>query len=177
MMVQTLIIPKSTTKQLLLIAGSVGFVVGGCFMLFGEIETSRYSSFLVKIFGLVGLLFFGAISILMTIEFFRFRPALRLNNVGIQNFSHVGGGYIIAWDNIKKMRLKTVSKRKFIVLELHDSDKIYTQVNRFTQWWMKLNEKYYGSPTFIPSILIQVELADLMKEIRAFKKQLKNKDV
>ena len=146
-------------------------------MIFDGIETSRHSPFFVKLFGVIGILFFGPIGILIIIEFLRFRPALKLNDRGIQNFSHAGGGYIIDWDNIKTMRIKTVSKKKFIVLELYDSNKIYTQVNRFTKWWMKLNEKQYGSPTFIPSILIKVKLEDVIEQIREFKKQLRNKDV
>lgn len=174
---QTLTIQKSAIKQLLLILGSAGFVVIGYFMIFGGLETSRHSPFFIKLFGVIGIMFFGPIGILMIIEFFRFRPALKLSNKGIQNYSHAGGGYIIEWDNIKTMRIKTISKKKFIVLDLYDPNKVYSQVNRFTKWWMKLNEKQYGSPTFIPSVLIKTKLEDLMKQIREFNKHLKNKDV
>lgn len=168
-------IPKSLPKQLLLLLGCSAFVVIGYFMLFGEIESSRYPPVYVQFIGGACMLFFGPIGLWMLIEFLRFRPALQLTERGIQNFSHIGGGYIIEWDNIKTLRIQIIQKQQFLVLELYDAQRVYSQVGTFTQWWMKRNEKTYDSPAFIPAISVKDNLQDVMKQIRAFHKGLKGR--
>ncbi len=172
--IQPLNIPKSKLKQFLVILGSIIFVYLCLWLPGSDLKTLKQPSFLIIFISLIGILFFGLIGILIIIDFFSFKPALILNENGIINNSHAGGGYLIEWTNIKSMKIKSIGKQKWITFELRDSQKIYNQVNSFTKWWMKINERQFGAPAFIPSILINEKLESVLIQIREYKHGLTN---
>lgn len=170
-----IVIGKNKLKQIGLTIASAFFVIIGYLMVFGNIESSRHPPLFVMAFGILGILFFGLAGLLLFIDLLKFRPALVINDKGVTNYSHAGGGYIIDWNNIGRLKTKTVFKQRFIIIGLKDTDKVYKHVGPLTKGWMKLNHKYYDSPVFIPENVLKIDIEELLILLRESKKKYKSK--
>lgn len=143
-------------KQILVFFGASGFVVLGCFTFIWD------ASYLIMFVGILAIIFFGLIALTVVIDFFKFRPALRINDKGIHNYSHVGRGYVVNWENIETLRIKKIEKQKVILINVFNPEEIYCQVDFFSKWWMKINHRIYGTPVSIPSVMIGKKIEDVL---------------
>jgi hypothetical protein len=101
-----------------------------------------------------------------------------INSEGIINNSHVGGGYLIRWNNIKSLKIISINNQRMIEIDLKDDEEIYNQVNFLARKWMKVNGRFMGTPTFIPAVMIKMNLDEVLNLIREQKKLNRyNKDV
>lgn len=163
-------IPKHKLKQIGLFLVSLLFAYIGYRMVNSEFRSSRMSPELATFFGYLGILFFGLGGLLIFFNMLTSKPALIINSDGIINNSHVGGGYLIRWKNIKSLRIISINKQRMIEIDLKDDEEIYQQVNFLVRKWMKLNGRFMGTPTFIPAVLIKMNLEDVLSIIREQKK-------
>ncbi len=163
-------IPKDKFKQLVLALISVLFVYIGYLMVNGWITGGRYSSSSTLLYGYAGVVLFGIAGILILFNMLTSKPALIISKEGIVNNAHAGGGYLIRWNNIRSMKIITVSKQKMIQIDLKNDQEIFEQVNYISEKWMRLNSRFYGTPTFIPAVMIKTDLDEVLSIIRQQKK-------
>ncbi len=57
-----------------------------------------------------------------------------------------------------------------IAIDLYIDDEIYNQVNVVAKKWMKVNQRIYGTATFIPSVMIKMDLEAVLNILREQKK-------
>jgi hypothetical protein len=170
------IVKKDIGKQALLFLGCAAFVFGSFHMMKGTFGSSRrYSPEFLMVVGIIGMLFFGFGAIAIIFSFLKSSPALIINEKGIRNYSHAGSSYLIEWNNIKVIKIITVSGKKLIAVELKDNQKIFNQVNAPTRALMKLNARFYGTPAFIVSSMIGMKIEDILSLIRQKRNELKKK--
>lgn len=160
------VIKKNIGKQLLLLSGSILFVIASVYMINDGFGSSGYSTQFRLVTGIIGILFFGITGLFILFSFVKLRPALIINNQGITNNSSAGSSYVISWDNIKSLSIITVSRKKLIAITLEDNQKVFEQVNFLTRSFMKLNDHFYGSPAFITTAMIKMDIETLLKLIR-----------
>ncbi|WP_341905834.1 STM3941 family protein [Fluviicola taffensis] len=166
MLENQVIITKNARKQFLLLLGSTLFVIVSVYMINGNIESSRYSPEFLYIIGIIGFLFFGLAGISILFSLAKFSPALIINEQGIKNHSSAGSSYFITWDNIKSLRIIAISGKKLIAIKLKDDQKVFEQVNLITRFLMKLNNRFYGSPAYITTAMIDIKIETVLKTIR-----------
>ncbi len=165
-----IVIKKNKLKQVGLLMVSFIFDYASYLAMNGHLKSSRYSSEFIQLIGIIGIIFFGFGGILMFYNLLTGKSALVLNSFGIINNSHIGGGYLIRWENIKSLNIITINKQKMISVDLKNDQEIYDQVNLMSRYWMKLNCRMMGTPTFIPSVMIKMNLDDVLNIIREQKK-------
>lgn len=163
-------IPKHTLKQIGLFLASLVFVYIGYRMINGELESTRISYGTIVFWGYLGIAFFGLSEMFIFWNLLNSKPALILNSEGIINNSHVGGGYLIRWKNIKSLKISSINNQRMIEIGLKDDDEIFNQVNFLFRKWMKLNGRFMGTPTFIPAVMIKMNLDEVLHLIREHKK-------
>lgn len=147
-------------------------------MINSEFRSSRMSLEVTAFWGYLGIAFFGLGGLLIFFNMLTSKPALIINSEGIINNSHVGGGYLIRWKNIKSLKIISINKQRMIEIDLKDDEEIYNQVNFLARKWMKVNGRFMGTPTFIPAVMIKMNLDEVLNLIREQKKLNRyNKDV
>jgi hypothetical protein len=167
------IVKKDVGKQVLLFLGCAAFIFGSYHMIKGTFGSSRYSPEFLMVVGIIGILFFGLAGISMIFSFLKSSPALIIHEKGIRNYSQAGSSYLIEWDNIKVIKIITVSGKKLIAIELIDDQKVFDHVNAPTRALMKLNARFYGTPAFIASVMIDMKIEDILSLIRQKRSELK----
>ena len=141
-------------------------------------STRRMSPYMATIFGYVGIVFFGFACIFIFFDLLTSKPALTINSDGIINNSHVGAGYLIRWKNIKSLRINSTKNQRMIEIDLKDNEEVFQQVNFLSRRLMKANGRFMGTPTFIPAVMIKMNLDDVLSIIQEQKKlNMKNNDV
>lgn len=171
-------IPKHKLKQIGLLLASLAFVYIGYKMINSEFRSRRMAPETIVFWGYVGIAFFGLSGLLIFFNMLTSKPALIINSEGIINNSHVGGGYSIRWKNIKSLKIISINKQRMIEIDLKDDEEIYNQVNFLARKWMKVNGRFMGTPTFIPAVMIKMNLDEVLNLIREQKKLNRyNKDV
>lgn len=171
-------IPKHKLKQIGLLLASLAFVYIGYKMINSEIRSSRMAPETIVFWGYIGITFFGLSGLLIFFNMLTSKPALIINSEGIINNSHVGGGYLIRWKNIKSLKIISINKQRLIEIDLKDDEEIYNQVNFLARKWMKVNGRFMGTPTFIPAVMIKMNLDEVLNLISEQKKLNRyNKDV
>lgn len=167
-------IPKYKLKQIGLLLASIVFVYIGFEMIHSDFKSSRMSSGWTVFFGYVGIAFFGLGGLFIFFNLWTSKPALIINSQGITNNSHLGGGYLIRWENIKSLKIISIQNQRMIKVDLKDNEEVLGQVNYITKKWMKANQRIFGTPTFIPSVMIKMDLEAVLNLLREQKK-LKSK--
>ena len=110
---------SSPGRSLLLILGSIAFVLGGLWMagLFGEPPASRrWSPEMVRLIGWVAIIFFGACAILWTRRAFDGDPQLEISGAGIK--WKPWSGDTIPWREIGDVSVWRHRGQRAIVLHL-----------------------------------------------------------
>lgn len=160
-------IPLSKTKIVLLLLGSIAFViVGMLFMLDPEtFITSRLRSpEVIRIVGIVAVAFFGLCLILIVRKLFDNGVGLTIDQNGITDNSssiHLG---LIEWDDILEIETIQIASTKMLKLKTDKPEKYIERAkNTFIKRAMAANHKLYGSPLNISSVSLKVKFDELEK--------------
>jgi hypothetical protein len=114
---EKLIIKNARWKYVLLLIGSIGFVVAGIWMVSDG-----------KLFGWLAILFFGAGIPIFIWQIADARPRLIINDLGILDRT-LGVGRI-DWSDIEAAYVRSISGNDFICLELKNVEKYAGKLSR-----------------------------------------------
>jgi hypothetical protein len=159
---QPINIPLSKKKIVLLILGSILFVVAGIWMfLFQADHQTRFNPLLVKIVGIAAVVFFGATGLVGIQKLFDTQMGLIIDQNGItDNSSGVSVGFI-DWADVRGLRTSKVMSTKFILIEVNDSEKYINKATNFKARLLRQNLNMYGTPLCIASNTLDFSFNEL----------------
>lgn len=162
---QQIEIPLSKSKMKISLFGSLTFVGLGLVFIFfsAKISTPFFSSLMViKVLGIISVLFFGIIAGILVRKLSDGKPGLIINNQGItDNSSGVSAGLVL-WTDVEEIKVSQVMSQKFLMVIVKNPEYYLDKVsNPLKRNMMKLNFKSYGSPISISANALQIDFDDL----------------
>jgi hypothetical protein len=120
--------------------------------------------------GLTACVFFGAGLGFGLIMWFRKRPALIVNSLGIFDQSSTLTGYAVRWDEADAIYISSTalegSKLRFLSIRLKDPDGFIAHQEPLRAMLMKANVRQLGAPVAISAMILSVTLEELVAIIR-----------
>jgi hypothetical protein len=168
---ETLKIPLSKDKLMLLFAGSLLFVILGLWFI-KQPENFTRTSFkpspmLITTIGYASVIFFGICGMFIFRKLFDTKAGIILDGKGIHdNSSGVSTGFI-PWSDISNISTIEVSRQKLIMIEVNNPDDyINRQTNFIAKKAAAINHKMYGSPIAITATSLKYGFDDLYYTLR-----------
>jgi hypothetical protein len=158
----------SRKKLVLLLAGMVAFCAIGCWLIIQPKETISFHLIPIpaKALGITALIFFGTIGIFMARKMADNKPALTIDDLGMEDRSGIlSGGYIL-WQDIITVSAKEIKGQKFIMIGLRDPDKYFGQKNRLSGLFLKFNRKTFKGDISISTNGLDISFDDLYTLIK-----------
>lgn len=159
---QPINIPLSKKKIVLLILGSILFVVAGIWMFVYQADNqTRFNPLLVKIVGIAAVVFFGITGAVGIQKLFDTQMGLIIDQNGItDNSSGVSVGFI-DWADVRNLRTSQVMSTKFILIEVADPEKYISKATNFKARLLRQNLNMYGTPLCIASNTLDFSFNEL----------------
>lgn len=162
-------IAVSKTKITLVLIGALIFVVLGLFFIVSPdaITSPIFSSpQVIRIVGIVAVLFFGAAGVYGFRKLFDKSVGLTIDEKGITDNSNAASVGLIDWADITAIKTEQVMSTKFLLIFVSNPDKYMDRVNGFKQKLMKANMKMYGTPLSITSNTLKYNFSDLERLLK-----------
>ncbi len=170
-------IPLSKTKIILLLLGGLVFVIAGILLTINPeefISSIMRSPQIIRIGGIIAVLFFGTGSVYVIRKLFDKQMGLIIDEEGIIDNTNALGLVFIRWTDIKKIKTEQVASTKFLLIYTKNPDKYLNRIKGFKRKLMEGNNIMYGTPLSITSNSLRCNFNDLEKLINdRFKEQLK----
>jgi len=170
-------IPLSKAKIILLIIGSLSFVVV-CFWMFGHANNQdRFPVIFVKAISVIGFLLFGVIGIATIRKLFDQKPGLQIDKHGItDNSSSVSVG-LIEWPDITSIRKEQMMTTKFILIHVEDPEKYIAKArSKAKQRIMRSNMNMYGTPLSITTNTLKISFDELTELLTKWTSEINSSD-
>ena len=165
------IIELSRKKLVLLILGSLAFVVAGVWLLSLDaagIRSGRGFRFffndptVVYVAGLASILFFGGCGVYGVRKMFDKKPGLVLNSSGVvDNASGVAAGFI-PWSEVIGSGVVEIQKQKMLVIGVRDPQQYIDRGGALRRAMNRANYGMTGSPVAIPSVTLKMDFCELV---------------
>jgi len=150
-------------------------IIGFCFLFFPESFTSTQydSTEFIRIIGLVAGLLFVPVLVILGKKIGNPQFGLLINEEGIVDNGTGSSIGLVAWDDIIKLQMIGVPASKMLLIIVREPQQYINQVNsRFARFFLKLNNRIYGSPIVIPTSTLKIEVTELETVVmEAFKKR------
>jgi len=121
---------------------------------------------IIKLFGVLSVLFFGTTFGYGLIRLFDNKPGLIINDTGIFDNSNMSSIGLIEWKDIKDLETKNYKSTPFLLIYLHDNDCCFEKANLLKRILLRLNNKKYKTPISIISITLDCSFNDLTMIIK-----------
>ena len=174
-------IPLSKKKITLLLFAAIAFIAGGIWI---AINPERFipnifgitNSEIIRICGIVGILFFGAAGIYGIMKLFDKKVGLIIDSNGITDNSNASSIGLIEWNDISEIRTKqVVMSTKFLLIDIVNPEKYIGKAkNGIQAKLMKANMNMYETPLSITSTTLKYDFGELEKLIQSEFKRNKN---
>jgi hypothetical protein len=156
----------SKTKILLLLLGSIGFVVLGAFFILNPakfVSPIMRSPEIIRIGGIASVLFFGAVGFYGTRKMFDNTIGLTIDDNGIFDNTNVSSVGLIKWMDIAEIKTEQVASTKFLLIYTTNPSFYLNKVKGFQRKLMEGNNKMYGTPLSITSKTLKYNFNELEK--------------
>lgn len=164
----TIEIKSSKTKLVLLVSGSLIFIILGVFL---AINPHKFASFifrsvtLIRMVGIVAILFFGLCLIILIKSLLAKKFNLIINDKGIiDNSSYVSVG-VIFWSDINSIKRVDIMSTKFLLINVKDPNKYLNKESGIKRKILERTFKTYGTPISISSNTLSYNFDELEKVI------------
>jgi hypothetical protein len=163
-------IPLSKTKLILMVTGSIVFVLLGIWFVSKPKEISSqsflYSTESIFIAGLAGILFFGICAVFIFRKTADNKPGLIINEKGIIDNSGATSIGLILWQDMLEVRRENVARQDFIVIVVANPEEYINRQSSFIpKKAMEMNYRVYGSPINISANGLKYNFNDLYEII------------
>jgi len=173
-------IPLSKKKITLLLLAAIAFVACGIWIATNpEIFIPNIFRItnpeIIRIGGIMGILFFGAAGIYGIKKLFDKKVGLIIDSNGINDNSNASSIGLIEWSDISEIRTKQVMSTKFLLIDILNPDKYIAKAkNGFQAKLMKANMNMYETPLSITTNTLKYDFGKLEKLIQTEFKKNKN---
>lgn len=164
----TIEIKSSKTKLVLLLSGSLIFIILGVFLV---VNPHKFASFIfrsvtfIRMVGIVAILFFGLCLIILIKSLLAKKFNLIINDKGIiDNSSYVSVG-VIFWSDINSIKRVDVMSTKFLLINVKDPNKYLNKESGIKRKILERTFKTYGTPISISSNTLSYNFDELEKVI------------
>ena len=158
-------IPISKVKLILLLIGSLGFVVAGVYLLIESdhfVERGDKSIEFIIGAGIGAVVFFGACFVWVLIKLFDSKAGLRIDDQGITDHSSGVSVGFIDWADIRGVETQKFKSQKFLVLKTDQPGKYIDKArNALKRKAMQANVGMCGSPLTISANTLKVTHQEL----------------
>ena len=156
--------------------GSLAFIALGIWIWTIANEQDHFDALYMNALSIVAIAFFGLCAIFCLFKLFDNKPGLIINREGIQDNSSAVGRHFIKWEHITRLDKTEVKSTKILLIFINNPKEFLTNANRFNRFWLKMNNKMYGTPICIASVSLQCNFRELygMIENERNKHQIKN---
>jgi hypothetical protein len=160
-------IPLSKNKLILMLLGSIVFVVLGILFVVSPstfISAIWRNSTVIFVSGSASIIFFGFCGFFIARKLADKKAGLLIDAFGItDNSSGVAGGLIL-WKDISEISVITIYRQKLIMLIVENPQTyIDKQTSAFKRKAMAFNYKMYGTPLSIASNGLKISFDELLK--------------
>jgi len=160
---QTIEIPLSKTKIILVILGCATFVILSIWIWTIAESQMRYSPLRLQIVSILGITFFGLGLIFGPRKLFDKRPGLIIDDKGIQDNTGVSTGRFISWTNIKGFEIVKIKSTRLLLILINNADEVINNESKWKQKIMRFSEQTYGTPISIGSGTLKCDFDELVK--------------
>jgi hypothetical protein len=166
-MTDEVVIELSKKKVLLLIVGSIAFVVLGLWMFSLDASSiarnlPRKDPRFVHGVGVAAIVFFGLCGSIGLRKLFDKKPGLVLNSSGItDNSSGLSAGFI-PWSEIEDATILQVGAQKILIIMVENPEAYVGRGNILQRAANKMNFKLYGTPILITSNTLKIGFPELL---------------
>lgn len=165
---QTVMVPLGKFKIILLLAGSILFVIAGYWM-FGmnalEIASNRRfnSPLFVHGVGLASMVFGGFGVIVTTRKLFDQSPGLVLDELGLTDNSSAFSAGLIPWSDISGFEIRQIQRQRMLYVLLKDPDAYISRFGPVKQALLKASRRIAASPVAITSSSLSINFDELVE--------------
>jgi hypothetical protein len=160
-------IPLSKKKLMMALIVSVGFAVGGVFMLLNPAlvdDPILATPGLTFFTGLVSVPIFGMIAVYLTRKLMDKTPGLLVDTIGVVDNSGIVSIGPVPWNDVERISLEEENRRVFLVIVLKNpQDYIAKQTNVFKRKLMRMNNRMYETPFLISASTLKVSNEELLQ--------------
>lgn len=124
--------------------------------------------FITVFFGILGLVsvgFFGWCVLAMAARLFSRKPGLILNNEGFWDHSSGISAGFISWADVTAIETRRVEFQRFIVIHLSNPRDLIRRQGFTARFWMRLNDRIYGTPVWISANFLHTSFDQLHEQI------------
>jgi len=164
---ETIEIQLSKTKTLLMIAGSILFVLSGIFLLNITDLPLRFNPIVVKSTAVLCIIFFGMTGAYGIKKLFDDKTGLLIDENGIFDNTNAVSIGLIEWADITGIEVKQIATQKFIMVYISNPDVYINKASGMKRKLMQQNNKFYGSPVSITSNSLKCNLDYLEKKLNS----------
>lgn len=158
----TVVIPLSKKKLVLLVLGAAAFVIVGAVFLLIAREESGFEALFLKILGWATVGFFGLALLIGLRKLADFRPGLVISDTGIEdNSSGISAG-LIPWNEIQGIDVTSVNAQQFLTIYVVNPGKYIDRGNILRRIASRANMNFYGSPIQISANSLKTGFDELL---------------
>src|SRR3989344_2889943 len=159
-------IPLSKKKLILMLIGSMGFVVAGFWFVIKPPTNNNLflgNPIVILLTGIVSILIFGFCAFSYIRKILDNKPGLIIDNIGLtDNSSGVSVGQIL-WNNIENISVIEIFGQKLILIKINNPQEyINKQMNCFKKKFAQINMNKYGTPLSITSNTLKIKFDELL---------------
>lgn len=162
-------IPLSKTKTTLTLVGSIVFVILGIIFI---ITPNTFNppiignTMVIRIIGIVSVVFFGVISIFGLKKLFDKNLGLIIDENGITDNTNASSVGLIEWADITEIKAKQIISSKFLLIYTSNPSKYLDRVNKIQRRLMIGNMKMVGTPLSITPNTLKFNFKSLEKLLK-----------
>ena len=161
-------IGRSRIKTFFLLLGTVGFIIGGVWIIASD------TNILEKIVGGIGILFFGAAIPIGIKKLITNETAIELSKKCLIIEPQSNKKYALPWDKITRFDEISIKGAKIILINVSNpEDWINRETNTIKRKMMQFNLNNYGTPFNITSSGLKVSHKKLLKMLNDFQKDIR----
>ncbi len=162
----TIKIPISKRKMLLLIGGAMLLIAASIFLLIVPEASQRYNPLVIKSVSIAGIAFFGLCLVWAIRQFFDKQAGLIIDAEGIIDATSAIGVGRIRWDEIEAFEIAEISSTKLLLIFVKNPEQLMAGQRGIKRKMMDMNMSMCGTPFAIATTSLQCtfdELADLLQ--------------
>ena len=160
---------SSKKKSILLLAGSLLFVIGGIYTFVNAEDFDGFrgrNPLFIKVIGIAAIFFFGLGIFVSIKQLFINQLILTIDRNGINVNPKNSKTEFIEWKNITGFSEIKIHGQKFVIIEVNNSDYwIEKELNGIRKNLMKFNLNNYGSPFNLSANTMQINYTELLKTL------------
>ena len=161
-----IVIKKVWTKQVFILFLALVMTSASVFCIIVDVSSSRHHPYIIKLVGILGLLFFGG-GFLTLIYTFN-KEQIIIDTEGFIDYGANASFGFVPWSNVESIGIFVYQSQTFIGVEVKDRDLLLEKLPKHKQMLVRFFAKKTGSPPITISLgLVKEkpqEILDLMND-------------